>query len=87
MQKHALQAVFAHFFVELDIAVFRITRHRMARVRCMHANLVRTPGENRHFEQRRDAAETLHRTKIAGRAFARGLNLHSPLAAHAQVRA
>jgi len=58
MQKHALQAVFAHFFVELDVTVFRIARHRMARVRRMHANLVRTPSENRHFEQRGDAAKT-----------------------------
>ena len=87
MQKHALQAVVAHCLVELKITVFRIARHRMARVCRMHANLVRTPRENRHFEQRGDATKTLHGTKIAGRAFAGGLNLHRAFTADAQISA
>jgi hypothetical protein len=70
MQKHALQTVFPHFFVELEIAVFRITRNRMTGIRRMHADLVRASRQDRHLEERGDATETLHRTKIAGRAFA-----------------
>jgi hypothetical protein len=51
VQEHALESVFAHFFVEFRITVFRVTRHGVTRIGCVHANLMRSPRQDRHFEQ------------------------------------
>ena len=85
MQEHAFQPELAHLLVELLIAVLGISRDRVTGVRGMHADLVRSTGEDRHLEQTRDASERLHRTEVAGRLLAARHHLDGAFAADSQI--
>ena len=86
MQEHAPESGFFHRRVEGLITILLIARDGVPSVRGVHTNLVRAPGMQGDFQQRRFIAEHLDRSELADRFLARRMHLHRALTAHASVR-
>jgi hypothetical protein len=87
MQKQTLHAKAPHLLVEFTVAVFVIACNRVPGIRGMHTDLMRTPGKQAHFQQRRQIAEELHHAKLAGCLLATGVHHYRTFAADTGVRA
>jgi len=81
VQKHALESVVTHDFIELTISIFVISGNRMTGICRVHTNLMRTARQNRYFHQTRHPTKKLHRTKITDCLFTIFAYAHRPLTA------
>ncbi len=87
MQEQPVEAERFHLPVEIPLAVTLVAGERMAGLRRLHPDLVRTAGHDAHFEQGGHAAD-LDRTEDAGRRLAARVHGDHPLtAAHGLAQA